>query len=357
MQNVQQSVAMTLRGCQILKMLLHVVQGDEANIPRLSMVAADLAKLGCAAPEQVTAIDAALQAPAVLSANAGPPSGSEQHVPSPHMSPSPMPGSTGQSANAQAEVALPRPLEASLKQGALPALEEQKGASQATLTAKRTQRTHMAKEKQNERSAESPKDKQQSAEAGAAMSAPDNGYQPALPPATESELQGRSTQGKEAITADRPPAQSPKDEGTLQGMAKRQWRTKKRAAVPASDAGGHHQEQTAKRLESMPGAVISSESALASAGEHGPRALAQVAPEQEAAGGQPLVPVSAQPNVATGWLAEQVRVLARTAAGAALPADVDGGALTGRSVAFVLLDAFHSEGECVAAGLHVGRCC
>jgi hypothetical protein len=60
-------------------------------------------------------------------------------------------------------------------------------------------------------------------------------------------------------------------------------------------------------------------------------------------------------DAAPSWLEGQVQALARSSRSAALPAMLDGGALTGRSVAVVLLEPFESGGEALPAALHVGR--
>ena len=59
---------------------------------------------------------------------------------------------------------------------------------------------------------------------------------------------------------------------------------------------------------------------------------------------------------APSWLQGQLCRLAQSSSAAALHAELAPGALSGRSVAFALLEAFESDGETVCAGLHVGRC-
>ena len=65
---------------------------------------------------------------------------------------------------------------------------------------------------------------------------------------------------------------------------------------------------------------------------------------------------AAQAEAAPSWLEGQLRELAQSSRASALPAELAPGALTGRSVAFALLEPFESDGEVVCAGLHIGRC-
>ena len=60
-------------------------------------------------------------------------------------------------------------------------------------------------------------------------------------------------------------------------------------------------------------------------------------------------------DAAPSWLTGQVHTLSRSSRSAVLPAALDAGALTGRSVAVMLLEPFESGGEALPAALHVGR--